>query len=126
VHWASRLVNDLVVERTRRSNGPTGHYRDHLREFGCVMPVRAPHVLLRAYAPPSTPAAVPTLLRPALQTVGLVVLVGDPGRFRSGRHFAAYLGLTPKALHGQVRRLGPISKHGKTGIRQIVRKKLGC
>jgi transposase len=48
-------------------------------------------------------------------------MVGDIRRFRSGRHFASYLGLTPKeesiASH---RRLGAISKQGDIYPRMLL------
>ena len=60
-----------------------------------------------------------------LTATALVAFVGDIHRFRSGRHFAAWLGLTPRehssgavrrraAPCGAVRRLGRITKHGNT------------
>jgi transposase len=56
-----------------------------------------------------------------LTATALIAFVGDPWRFRSGRHFAAYLGLTPREHStGQVRRLGPISKHGNTYVRMLL------
>lgn len=56
-----------------------------------------------------------------LTATALVAFVGDPGRFRSGRDFAAYLGLTPREYStGQVRRLGPISKQGNTYVRMLL------
>ena len=33
-----------------------------------------------------------------LTATALVAFVGDVGRFRTGRHFAAYLGLTPAGV----------------------------
>jgi transposase len=48
-----------------------------------------------------------------LTATALVAFVGDIHRFRSGRHFAAYLGLTPRERsRGTVRRLGAITKQG--------------
>jgi len=154
-----RLLQGYLHTRTARINAVRGH----LREFGCVIPVGAQHVLPRAYAALDQDA-VPALLRPALHTAlediaaleakaeairaeltrlaaqmpdaqllltvpgigvltatALVAFVGDPGRFRSGRHFAAYLGLTPREHStGQVRRLGPISKQGNTYVRMLL------
>ena len=47
--------------------------------------------------------------------------VGDPHRFRSGRRFAAYLGLTPgEHSSGNVRRLGRITKHGNSYLRMML------
>ncbi len=154
-----RLRQGYLHTRTARINAVRGH----LREFGCVIPVGAQHVLPRAYAALDQDT-VPAFLRPALHAAlediaaleakaaairaeltrlaaqmpdtqllltvpgigvltatALVAFVGDPGRFRSGRHFAAYLGLTPREHStGQVRRLGPISKHGNTYVRLLL------
>jgi len=154
-----RLRQGYLRTRTARINAVRGH----LREFGCVIPVGAQHVLPRAYAALAE-EAVPALLRPALETVleeigaleakaealrealaalaqqmpdaqllltipgigvltatALVAFVGAPGRFRSGRHFAAYLGLTPREhSSGPIRRLGPITKHGNSYVRMLL------
>jgi len=48
-----------------------------------------------------------------LTATALVAFVGDVHRFRSCRHFASYLGLTPRERSsGTTRRLGRISKQG--------------
>jgi transposase len=56
-----------------------------------------------------------------LTATALVAIVGNSRRFRSGRHFASYLGLTPRedstALH---RRLGAISKQGDGYLRMLL------
>jgi transposase len=56
-----------------------------------------------------------------LTATALVALVTDIRRFRSGRHFASFLGLTPKedstAMH---RRLGAISKQGDVYLRMLL------
>jgi len=45
----------------------------------------------------------------------------DPGRFQSGRHFAAWLGLTPKEHStGGRQRLGGISRAGNERLRQLL------
>jgi transposase len=50
-----------------------------------------------------------------LTATALVALVTDVRRFRSGRHFASFLGLTPKEdSTGLRRRLGAISNRGKS------------
>ena len=42
-------------------------------------------------------------------------------RFRSGRHFASYLGLTPREYSSGLRhRLGRISKHGDVYLRTLL------
>src|SRR5207247_9819236 len=46
-----------------------------------------------------------------LTSTALFAFVGDVRRFRSARHFASYLGLTPRERSsGAARRLGAISK----------------
>jgi transposase len=55
-----------------------------------------------------------------LIATALVAFVGEP-RFRSGRHFASYLGLTPReSSSGLRRRLGRISKRGNTYLRMLL------
>lgn len=56
-----------------------------------------------------------------LTATALVAFVGEPKRFRSGRRFASYLGLTPRETSsGLKRRLGRISKRGNTYIRMLL------
>jgi transposase len=56
-----------------------------------------------------------------LTATALVAFVGDIHRFRSGRHFAAWLGLTPREhSSGAVRRLGRITKQGNTYLRMLL------
>jgi len=56
-----------------------------------------------------------------LTATGLVGFVGDTRRFTTARHFASYLGLTPKERSsGQVRRLGRISKRGNSYLRMLL------
>jgi transposase len=59
-----------------------------------------------------------------LTATALVALVGDVGdihRFRSGRHFASFLGLTPKEYSSASRRrLGAISKQGDVYLRTLL------
>jgi transposase len=51
----------------------------------------------------------------------LVAFVGDIHRFPSARHFASYLGLTPKEHStGSRRRLGAISKKGDVFLRTLL------
>lgn len=50
-----------------------------------------------------------------------MAFVGDVGRFPSARHFASYLGLTPRERSsGLRRRLGAISKRGDVYIRMLL------
>jgi transposase len=56
-----------------------------------------------------------------ITATALVAFVGDPHRFPSGRHFASYLGLTPKEhSSGLTRRLGSVSKRGDTYLRMLL------
>ena len=56
-----------------------------------------------------------------LNATALVACVGDVRRFPSGRHFASYLGLTPREhSSGNCRRLGAISKQGDRYLRTLL------
>jgi transposase len=56
-----------------------------------------------------------------LTATALVALVGDIRRFRSSRHFASFLGLTPKEDSSALRRrLGAISKQGDVYLRMLL------
>jgi transposase len=56
-----------------------------------------------------------------LTATALVAFVGDVKRFPSGRHFASYLGLTPReSSSGLRRRLGAISKRGDPYLRMLL------
>jgi transposase len=56
-----------------------------------------------------------------LTATALVALVGDIRRFRSSRHFASFLGLTPtEHSSGGHRRLGAISKQGDVYVRMLL------
>jgi transposase len=56
-----------------------------------------------------------------LTATALFAFVGDVGRFPSGRHFAGYLGLTPReSSSGLRRRLGAISKRGDPYLRILL------
>jgi transposase len=56
-----------------------------------------------------------------LTATALVATVGDVRRFPSARHFASYLGLTPREHStGQQRRLGAISKRGDRYVRMLL------
>ena len=56
-----------------------------------------------------------------LTATALVAFVGDVLRFPSGRHFASYLGLTPReSSSGLHRRLGAISKRGDSYLRMLL------
>ena len=56
-----------------------------------------------------------------LTATALFAFVGDMKRFRSGRHFASYLGLTPREHSSALtRRLGRISKRGDAYLRMLL------
>jgi transposase len=56
-----------------------------------------------------------------LTATALLAFVGDIRRFRSGRDFAAYLGLTPREhSSGASRRLGSITKRGNSYLRMML------
>jgi transposase len=56
-----------------------------------------------------------------LTATALVAFVGDVQRFPSGRHFASYLGLTPRERSsGKTRYLGAISKRGDPYLRMLL------
>ncbi len=56
-----------------------------------------------------------------MTSTALVAFIGDVQRFPSARHFASYLGLTPREhSSGMKRRLGRISKKGDSYIRMLL------
>jgi transposase len=56
-----------------------------------------------------------------LTATALVAFVGDVERFPTGRHFASYLGLTPRERSSGLRhQLGSISKRGDTYLRTLL------
>jgi transposase len=56
-----------------------------------------------------------------ITATAIAATVPDPKAFRSGRHFAAWLGLTPQQnCTGGKERLGRISKQGNTYIRRLL------
>ena len=60
---------------------------------------------------------------PGVGPIGAITmaLTVDPGNFESGRHFAAWLGLTPKEHStGGKQRMGKISKAGNERLRQLL------
>jgi transposase len=56
-----------------------------------------------------------------LTATAMVAVVGDAARFPSGRHFASFVGLTPReSSTGLRRRLGAISKRGDAYLRMLL------
>ena len=56
-----------------------------------------------------------------ITATALIALVADIRRFPSGRHFASFLGLTPKEDSSALRRrLGAIRKHGDVYVRMLL------
>lgn len=73
----------------------------------------------RASEPSRRLAAVPGI--GPLTASALVAAVGDGRQFRSARHFAAWLGLTPRmASSGDKQRIGHISKGGDRYLRTML------
>ncbi|PPQ13678.1 IS110 family transposase, partial [Bradyrhizobium sp. AC87j1] len=57
----------------------------------------------------------------AITAATIKALVPDPGGFKSARHFAAWLGLTPRShSSGGKERLGRISKMGNPELRSLL------
>jgi len=57
----------------------------------------------------------------AITAASIKALVPDPAGFKSGRHLAAWLGLTPKSRSsGGKERLGKISKMGNAELRSLL------
>jgi len=57
----------------------------------------------------------------AITAATIKALVPDPGGFKSARHFAAWLGLTPRShSSGGKERLGRISKMGNAELRTLL------
>lgn len=64
-------------------------------------------------------AAIPGI--GVITATALVATVSDPGQFRSGRQFAAWLGLVPRQnSSGDRQRLGTISKQGDRYLRRLL------
>jgi len=56
-----------------------------------------------------------------ITATALAATIGDPAHFRSGRHFAAWLGLVPRQhASGGKERLGRISKRGDSYLRKLL------
>jgi transposase len=56
-----------------------------------------------------------------LTATAFVAVIGDARRFRSGRHAASFLGLTPREYSsGERRQLGAISKRGDAYLRMLL------
>jgi transposase len=85
--------------------------------------IRAVERQLRALAE-QTPVVARLLTIPGvgmLTATALVADVGDIRRFPTARHFASYLGLTPRERSsGYVRRLGSITKRGDSYLRMLL------
>lgn len=85
--------------------------------------IRKVEVQLEALAK-DTPLAVRLRSVPGiglLTATALAGFVGDLARFPTGRHFASYLGLTPREHSSDsVRRLGAISKRGDIYLRMLL------
>ena len=83
---------------------------------------RSSAICLRGNARATLPPRLMTI--PGIGSIGATALaasVGDPHQFRSGRHFAAWLGLTPlQKSSGGKERLGRITKIGDRYLRKLL------
>src|SRR5216683_2538496 len=118
-------VRDLLVkQRTMLINA----IRGHAAEFGVTAakgPVKVAELLQRADA---EAAGVPALAREMLgvlsrqlDALDAQLKASDPKAFRSGRHFAAALGITPREHSTAGRhRPGRISRQGDESLRRLL------
>ena len=124
----------LVKQRTQLVN----MIRGLLAEFGVDIPRGLERALLiakrildgEALEIPEEAAKVVLMLSQRLATIpgigpigasALAASVTDPGQFRSGREFAAWLGLTPRQnSSGGKERLGRITKMGDRYLRKLL------
>ena len=118
----------LTRQRTRLVNA----LRGHAAEFGLVAPLGRKGVgQLRAEIAadatlPRAAAAALDLRLAGIPGVGPIVALHyavrvDPWQFKSGRHFAAWLGLVPRERStGGRQRLGGISRAGNERLRQLL------
>ncbi len=124
----------LVNQRTQAINA----LRGHLSEFGIIAAagttIASQIDALKVQIEKLEQAIVATVRRDddarrlvTIPGVGAIIaasvraLVPDPGGFKSGRHFAAWLGLTPRPhSSGGKERLGRISKMGNPALRSLL------
>ena len=110
-----RLRSAWMATHTARLNT----LRGLLRELGFAIPLGARQVLPRESELVARLRTVPGV--GLLTATALVAFVGDVQRFPSGRHFASFLGLTPREhSSGLRRRLGAISKRGDPYLRMLL------
>jgi transposase len=112
------LADDLLPTYLRHA------LHDALEEIA-TLETRA-HAVQDQLAHLAAPVPAVALLRSVpgvgiLTATALVAFVGDLHRFRSGRDFAAYLGLTPREhSSGLARRRGGITKRGNSYVRMLL------
>jgi transposase len=107
----------LVKQRTQLVN----MMRGLLAEFGIDIPQGLERALLLARQ--VVDGATPDVPVEAVRIVGMLSqqALADPGQFRSGRQFAAWLGLTPlQNSSGGKQKLGRISKMGDKYLRKLL------
>jgi transposase len=115
-----RLREQYKADRVARINV----LRGTLRELGITLPKGA-NVCLKLAPEAIEQQAVPHAMRMALTALltstALVAAAGDANAFKSARHFASGLGITPKeSSSGNRRLLGRISKQGNTYLRMLI------
>ncbi len=99
-----------LIELVAQIEGANEHI--HKLERAIVIEARRDGDMRRLATIPGVGAIIAASIKP---------LVPDPGGFKSGRHFAAWLGLTPKShSSGGKERLGRISKMGNSTLRSLL------
>jgi len=125
---ARQVVPHVMTLLEDADAGVPGLLRPALAE--ATHEIRELEARIRAVARQLETAAAQTVVVGQLRTIpgvglltatALVATVGDVQRFPSARHFASYLGLTPRERStGQRRHLGAISKRGDTYLRTLL------
>jgi transposase len=91
--------------------------RAQLRSYHRIAPRTADFLITNRTTPNVLPAAI---IVSGLATA-IVATAADPKVFRSGRDFAAWIGLVPRQdSTGGKQKLGPISKQGDQYLRRIL------
>lgn len=112
-----RVRSLLVRQRTAAVNSARGL----LGEFGLVAPKGIQRVReLRSRMEEAGESVLPPGVGP-LTATALVAAIGDGAQFQSARHFAAWLGLTPRiSASGGREHIGRISKGGDRYLRTLL------
>jgi transposase len=110
-----RLIDDAADDGLpAKIRGQLRHLVEPLRDLQhCLAEIDREHPAARRLA--TIPGVGP------VTATALAAVMGDIGRFRSGRHLAAYLGLVPlQHSSGGKERLGVISQRGDAYLRTLL------